>query len=734
MLYYLTAAGLLAHTCFWGAGLSGLVLPREWRRWWWAFAPGLGLALQSAVVWAGAHTPLAGTATYARWSEIIPLVLLLWLFLNRERRIACRTGLRLPVVIGWLAVVLGAGWMLIQPMTQPGPGLTASSLGSCDHADYAAGARVFQEFSKDDRTGFLGLPEVTHVRSAEYFFDFWLRINHFTPSALLAHNAAVFGVEAYRLISVSAAVLVLLNLPMTLFLARLTLGIRGGWLVGLVLLYALSPLNAYAVHHGALGQIYAVQGIGLLTVAVFGASRAAHRARSVWAFLPLLLAAFWLLAGSYNFILLVCLAPAGTGLAIRFLTEQKGRAIRQVVAAIVAALALCVMFSWGRFDGLIERFSLFDQYNFGWAVPLFSPEGWLGILKDEGLNAWPTVERVLLSAGVIALWCTGLVVLWRRQRLRAHVALALVVPVLAGWALLAWESRVRANASYDAFKLFSVFYPGLLVGLCCWVPAASRARPALRWSAAGLLGLLLAANVTVAWEFHQQMAKPPLRTDRNLAELGRLEKEPRVASLNMLVEDYWSRLWANAFLLRKPQYFLTHTYEGRLNTALKGEWNLSDSFLHCLPLQAGDRIVINPRFHAERVAAPGFVQAGFADGWYAEEKTVDEGKQLRWRWSNGQGRIVLTNPANTPVHATLRLDVRGVTPRRMEVRLEQEIVAAYDLDGTYQQVNVPEFLLPPGRTVLSLNSETNPSPGPADTRPLAVALYGFELRAVAFEK
>ena len=199
----------------------------------------------------------------------------------------------------------------------------------------------------------------------------------------------------------------------------------------------------------------------------------------------------------------------------------------------------------------------------------------------------------------------------------------------------------------------------------------------------------------------------------------------------MLVEDYWSRLWANAFLLRKPQYFLTHTYEGRLNTELKGEWNLSDSFLHPIPLHPEDRIVINTRFHAERVAAPGFVQAGFSDGWYGEERGDVNGKKMRWRWSKGQGQIVLTNPAAQPIHATLRLEVRGLLPRHMDVRLEQSVIAACELDGSHQEVVVNDFLLQPGRTTLSLVSEPNPAVNPTEPRQLGVALYVFELRTVA---
>src|SRR5258708_20369015 len=97
MLYYLTAAGLIAHTYFWGLGLAALALPRVWRRWWWVFAPGFGLALQSAVVWGGAHTAGAGTEAYARWSELFPLALII--LAPRPRA--------LPPPPGWLGL-LGA--------------------------------------------------------------------------------------------------------------------------------------------------------------------------------------------------------------------------------------------------------------------------------------------------------------------------------------------------------------------------------------------------------------------------------------------------------------------------------------------------------------------------------------------------------------------------------------------------------------------------------------------------
>jgi hypothetical protein len=724
MLYYLSAAGLIAHTFFWGLGLAWLALPGGWRRWAWAFAPGFGFALQSAVVWAGAHTALAGTDTYAWWSELLPATLL---------AVAAGGG-ALRGQRGWagLALVLiGTAVLFISPMTKPGRGLTSSSLGSCDQADYAAGARVFQEFARDDRTGFLGQSEVTKVRSADTFFDFWLRLNHFTPSALLAHNATVLEVAPFRLVSITAVVLVLLNLPVMLLLARIGVGVRGYWLLGLVALFGLSPINAYAVYHGALGQLYAAQGIGLLTIAVLGAGRAAQRERSVWPFLPLVLAAFWLLAGSYNFILVVSLAPAAAWLLAKLWLRRKWVRTGRVLALLVTGLALCAGLFWGRFEGLIERFSLFEQYDFGWVVPLSSPEGWLGMTRDAGLNAWPPVVRVILSAGVLGLWASGLLLLWRRQKTLALTALALVLPVIFGWCLLAWETRERANASYDAYKLLSVFYPGLLVGLGCWVAAAQRTGRFVQLGAAGLLGAILAANVVGTGDFRQKMSAPTLRVNPNLVELGRLERDPRFASFNMVLEDFWSRLWANSFLLRKPQYFATHTYEGRLNTALKGEWNLHDSLLRIEPPRAKDFVACNARYYLIRASAEGLLQAGFADGWYP----LEHSGLKRWRWSGGQGIIWIDNPTGATVRAKLSLRVQALRPQDFTVRLGPDLIAQRALDGTNQVLAVDSLLVPPGRTNLTLaGTGSTLGPDASDSRMLAFALHDLRLHVRTLER
>jgi hypothetical protein len=728
MLYYLIAAALVLHTVFWGIGLSWLVLPRRWHRWWWALAPGFGLGLQSAVVWAGAHTPLAGTNAYAMGSELLPLGLLVAAVARMGRPAALRS-----VRAGWSArglaiMMIAAGGLLLWPMAQRGSWtLTSSSLGSCDQADYAASVRVFQEFSKDDRAGFMGLSEVTQVGTAENFFDYCLRLNHFIPPALLAHHGAVFDLQAHQLVSVLGVVLALLNAALVMLLARVAVGLRG--LAGLIpaALYLFSPLGAYAVHHGALGQLFAAHGIALLTLATILAARGVRAGLSVWLWAPVVLNAFWLLAGSYNFILTVALAPAGAWLLGDACLRRNWREPARVAGMLLAAAAACAVLFWGRFDGLIERFRLFEQYDFGWPVPMLSAEGWLGLLRDTGLHAWPQAVRFALSAWVVMVWVAGIVMVWRRHRAAAIGALALVLPVLAGWSLLAWESRVRPNASYDAFKLLSVFYPGVLAGVLVGWNIISRSRSrGLRWAGWAAVTLVLAVNLRVGVLFAREMAVPPLRVDRMLLDIRRLEAMPRVTSLNLRVEKFWSRLWANTFLLRKAQYFPHHTYEGRKDTALKGEWDLSDSLLRSQPLPAADFVDLNPRFYAVRVAAPGRVDLAFGEGWHP----LEELGATRWRWSMGTATIRINNPAPHPQKVTLQLHVRALEPGRLHVELAGARLGVRPLSGNPQRLQFPDVVLPPGDSILTLQPD-RPAVRAAegDARLLSVSLSGFSVEA-----
>src|SRR4051812_4052219 len=166
MIHFVVAFGLLLHVLYWGVGFAMLAMPRRWRRFWPVLIVPAGLALQSAVVWAGAHTRLRGTASYGWGGGLIPLAVLAAAFLGA--RLDGTKFLRLAWidlsrfgVVG--AAVGGCLALLVLPLAIASKGLTTISLGSCDAADYAAGARVFMEFAKYDRGGFMGLIEVVEV-------------------------------------------------------------------------------------------------------------------------------------------------------------------------------------------------------------------------------------------------------------------------------------------------------------------------------------------------------------------------------------------------------------------------------------------------------------------------------------------------------------------------------------------------------------------------------------------
>jgi hypothetical protein len=131
------------------------------------------------------------------------------------------------------------------------------SLGSCDAADYAAGARVLTEFARADRAGFLGLTEVVAVHSVDNFFDYWIRLNHFTPSALMALNGVVLDCAPHELATLMTSVLLAGALPVVFWVSRAVIGYSGGVSLIVAGLFGISPITWYAVAHVSPGQLLA---------------------------------------------------------------------------------------------------------------------------------------------------------------------------------------------------------------------------------------------------------------------------------------------------------------------------------------------------------------------------------------------------------------------------------------------------------------------------------------------
>ena len=725
MIYLLVSFGLLLHILIWGVGLALLVTPVRWRRFWPVWIAPCGLVLQSAVVWLGAHTTLTGTHAYGRWAELLPVALLLWGLSRRDWRTSGRDLGRFAGLGGLMALGL---LLLTLPLSRVARDLTTVSIGSCDAADYAAGARVLQEFASNDRSGFLGLTEVVSIASVDNFYDFWLKLNHFTPSALIALNDSVLGLEPHETTGLMTVVLLVLALPLVYWLARSTAGFGRGASSWLAFIFTISPVTGYAVYNVAPGQILAAQAIALVTWAGLAMWREPGGGRRGWTYGGLLLVGFGLIWGAYNFIVIICLVPVTACVAGWTLEKNDFRKLARWLGWMLVPLAVSALFFYARAAGLVERFLLFRQYDFGWKIPVLWPEGWLGMVKGvgprplaelTGVGSWILGGLTVLL--LVGAWLLSVIKRWKQ----AWLVVAFILPVMAGYAYLEWRGlKFGNNASYDAYKLFSVFYPVLLVAFCHWLLWLKDRSSLLRGLALGMIVVVTVMNLRGLYLLSQRVEASLLIVDRDLLAVGKVETMARVKSVNILVPDFWTRLWTNALLLRKPQYFPTHTYEGRLNTPLRGEWDLNGGMLQ-VRVPGPDGEIMGRRYSLVRTGSPYWLRAELGEGWYGTELLRGRQTQL-WNWTKGDATLELVNPQDHPLKVVLHFTARSLVARDIQIWVGGVPLRTMHLDTELKPVRVPPIYIPPGKVTVWLRSNVPPTRASArDERLLGFAAYSI---------
>ena len=725
MIYLLVSFGLLLHILIWGVGLALLATPARWRKFWPVWAAPCGIVLQSAVVWIGAHTTLAGTDVYARWAELLPVVLLV---IGLGRRGLLQSGRDLRRFAGLGGIMALSLLLLMLPLARVARELTTVSIGSCDAADYAAGARVFQEFASNDRSGFLGQTEVVQVASADNFYDFCLRLNHFTPSALIALNDSVLGLAPHETTGLLTVVLLVLVMPMVYWLARSTAGLGRGASSWLTFIFAISPVTGYAVYNVAPGQILAALAIALVTWAGVAMWKEPGAGRCGWIYGGLLMVGFGLIWGAYNFIVIVCLVPAIGCVAGWTLEKNEFRKLARWLGWMLLPLGASALFFYARAAGLVERFQLFRQYDFGWKIPLLRPEGWLGMVSGigprplgelSGTGSWILgCVTVLLLLGA---WLLSLIKRWKQ----AWLVVAFLFPVMAGYAFLEWRGlKLGNNASYDAYKLFSVFYPVLLVGFCHWLIWLKDRSSLLRGLALAMITVVTVMNLRGMYILSQRVEATQLIVDKDLLAVRKVERLAKVNSVNNLVPDFWARLWANALMLRKPQYFPTHTYEGRMNTPLKGEWDFNGGMMQ-VRVPGPDCEIIDRRYSLVRASSPYALSATLGEGWYGTELLRGRQTQL-WNWTKGDAALELVNPQDHPLKVVLHFMARSLVARDMQIWVGGIQLRTMRLDTELKPVRVPTIYIPPGKVTVWLRSSVPPTKaGVRDDRLLGFAAYSI---------
>jgi hypothetical protein len=198
-----------------------------------------------------------------------------------------------------------------------------------------------------------------------------------------------------------------------------------------------------------------------------------------------------------------------------------------------------------------------------------------------------------------------------------------------------------------------------------------------------------------------------------------------VKSVNVLLPDMWSRLLANYFLLRREQFFATDTYEARWHTALKGEWDLAGGIIAVKPVGEGRR-EIAPQMAVVDTRHPAFLRGEFGRGWHAEEYSAQP--FARWRWTQGDAEVRVTNPHRAPRSVVVTIDGWSLGDRDLVVvGADGGATPAQRLDGQRGPTRFAPVTVPPGESTLTLRSLSPPVVPPGETRAVSVCVFGLEL-------
>ncbi|HTB80492.1 MAG TPA: hypothetical protein VK717_06365 [Opitutaceae bacterium] len=136
-----------------------------------------------------------------------------------------------------------------------------------------------------------------------------------------------------------------------------------------------------------------------------------------------------------------------------------------------------------------------------------------------------------------------------------------------------------------------------------------------------------------------------------------------------------------------------------------------------------------PRHEFMVVGAPadGALDIRSGAGWSGPESST----RKIWRWAVGQtATLVLSNAGLQPVEVGVAFDTTSSTPRDLRVSVGDTMIWSGQLDYRLHSVRSRKFSLPPGRTIVTLETSLPPaSSGIDDTREFTFMLSSLQLVA-----
>jgi hypothetical protein len=550
---------------FLGLGLSALLCPRSLAKYVLLLSPMIGYCYLTLIGWYGYNIDRGGTDVYASLTLVPPALLLIYVFLSGKLTETYRSPADRDLL--WpLGVGMAAFLFLSLPFLTHGVGLTSVAISNNDIADSSSISRVLKEFSRSDTVGFL-----SQSRALKY----WAEEATFGGPFSTAVASSVFSLQPYQLQTLSLCVFFMFSVFLVYVVARDSFRYSPASATGVAALYSVNPIMHYLIFQGYQGQVIAT-GLSLCVVLVcLNASRHCLIWRDYYAYLPLAVLLSWGIHLTYPHMLPFVYAPLGTYLVLLSIRSKSPWPALRGSAFILLGLVLMFALSPHRAKAMVSIFAWMGNIQGGFPPhPLVSPDMFFGLISGNNGHLEPSRApiRALLSVVMIGAIVLGCRATYRKDASVGLLALSFLTIIPLGYILLFYRGNDVFTAQYKSYKLLSFFLPLLLLSSLLLFRDAFASSGHRRHVLAVCLVVLFAVNISAAIKL---LPLPPqLRVTGDMAELQAIEKNSAVRSVNILGSKYWDILWGTYFLMHKPLYFETTTYDGRTAGPLDGEWDL----------------------------------------------------------------------------------------------------------------------------------------------------------------
>jgi hypothetical protein len=406
--------------------------------------------------------------------------------------------------------------------------------------------------------------------------------------------ASLLSAETHQLQNISIHIYFIFGALVFYVLARSVYNYSRVAAFFMLLLYAVSPVLYYTIYNVFQAQIIAM-GITLcIYLIVLLMIRNCESWKEAVTYLPLLVLFNWGIAYTYPHMLPLLYLPIVLYLTITLVVNGKRPGTKYAGMAIGISILLMFVLYPGKLSELVNIVLERKQSAFGWFLWVLTPETLAGFtLKKTNLAPHPFWTRTLLSFLMVGLLGWGMKTTYKKDRSVFVLSTTILGAVVTGYLILSYLGRGEEGwGGYKSYKLISFFLPFYLLVFGLFFKDLKFPLKNKRSIVAGIcLVLLLGVNIYSAHRMIRKMTKQHRIVTKEMVELKKIGENPRVESINIMGKDWWNILWEAKFLMRKKLYFETSTYEGRLASELKGEWDLMKYQVGQVAVPASDEVI-----------------------------------------------------------------------------------------------------------------------------------------------